>query len=96
MQTLKKIKLYDDYMMMNYSVKLNNFTEQIINLFQIINYNELLKELCNKYRIILQKISKESKIDIKPEILTPLLDKLIQNKNIIYSICPGKEDMKVL
>jgi phosphomevalonate kinase len=28
-------------------------------------------------------------VDIEPEILTPLLDKLISNQKIIYSICPG-------
>ena len=84
--TKKNKDLYDDELFS----KLNDFNEQIINLFtNNINNNELLKELCKNYRIILQKISKESKIDIEPEILTPLLDKLIQNKNIIYSICPG-------
>ena len=28
-------------------------------------------------------------MDIEPRILTPLLDDLINNENIIYAICPG-------
>ena len=69
---------------------LNDINEKIINIF-INNLDDslLLKELCKKYRNILRLISKESKVDIEPELLTPLLDKLISNEKIIYSICPG-------
>ena len=82
----KKDQLYDDELF----TELNNINEQIINLFiKDINNNELLKELCKKYRSVLRRISKESNVDIEPEILTPLLDKLINNQKIIYSICPG-------
>ena len=49
----------------------------------------LLKENCIKYRSILRKISEESKVDIEPNILTPLLDDLINLNDIIYAICPG-------
>jgi len=82
----KKNILYDDELF----TKLNDINEQIINLFfNNINNFELLKELCKNYRDILRQISYESNVDIEPQILTPLLDKLISNKNIIYSICPG-------
>jgi phosphomevalonate kinase len=82
----KKEQLYDDELF----TELNDINEKIINLFiNDINNNELLKELCKKYRSVLRKISKESNVDIEPEILTPLLDKLINNQKIIYSICPG-------
>ena len=82
----KKNNLYDDELFS----KLNDINEQIINIvFNNINNCELLKELCKKYRGILRLISTESKVDIEPKILTPLLDKLIDSKNIIYSICPG-------
>ena len=83
----KKIKnLFDDELFS----KLNDINEQIINLFiNNINNNELLKDLCKKYRNILRLISEESKVEIEPKILTPLLDKLIDNKKIIFSICPG-------
>ena len=82
----KNKNLYDDELFSS----LNKINEQIINLFiNNINDNELLKDLCKKYRNILRLISKESKVDIEPEILTPLLDKLISKENIIYSICPG-------
>ena len=82
----KNKNLYDDELF----TKLNDINEQIIKIFinNIIN-NELLKELCIKYRKILRAISEESKVDIEPKILTPLLDKLIDNKKIIFSICPG-------
>ena len=82
----KKEQLYDDELFS----ELNNINEQIINLFiNDVNNNELLKELCKKYRGVIRKISKESNVDIEPEILIPLLDKLINNPKIIYSICPG-------
>ena len=82
----KKEQLYDDELF----TELNDINEQIINLFiNDIHNNELLKELCKKYRGVLRKISKESNVDIEPEILTPLLDKLINNQKVIYSICPG-------
>ena len=83
----KKInKLYDDELF----TSLNNINEKIINIFlNNINDNILLKDLCKKYRNILRLVSKESKVDIEPEILTPLLDKLIDKEKIIYSICPG-------
>ena len=82
----KNNKLYDDELFS----RLNDINEQIINLFiNNINDNKLLKDLCKKYRNILRLISKESKVEIEPEILTPLLDKLISNENIIFSICPG-------
>ena len=82
----KKELLFDDELF----TELNDINEQIINIFiNNINNNELLKELCKKYRSVLRKISKESNVDIEPEILTPLLDKLINNQKIIYSICPG-------
>ena len=48
-----------------------------------------MKDLCIKYRAILREISKESKVDIEPQILTPLLDELIKSDKIIYAICPG-------
>jgi phosphomevalonate kinase len=84
---IKKInKLYDDELFSN----LNDINEQIINIFiNNLNNKILLKELCKKYRNILRLISKESKVDIEPEILTPLLNSLIFNEKIIYSICPG-------
>jgi phosphomevalonate kinase len=86
----KKTKqLYDDELFTN----LNMINEQIINIFtqnlNNINNNNLLIDLCKKYRQTLRLISEESKVDIEPKILTSLLDKLIDNKNIIYSICPG-------
>ena len=82
----KKDHLYDDELF----TSLNDINEQIITLFlNNIKDNEKLKDLCKKYRNILRLISKESKVDIEPEILAPLLNKLISNKNIIYSICPG-------
>ena len=37
----------------------------------------------------MRKISEESKVDIEPGILTPLLDNLIKLDDIIYAICPG-------
>ena len=49
----------------------------------------LLKQLCIRYRTILREISQQSKVDIEPKILTPLLDNLIKNDKIIYAICPG-------
>ena len=86
MQILKKDNLYDDELF----TSLNDINEKIINWFlKSKKDNELLKDLCKKYRNILRKISQESKVDIEPEILTPLLNKLISNENIIYSICPG-------
>ena len=82
----KRINLFDDELFS----KLNDINEQIINLFiNNINNNELLKDLCKQYRNILRLISEESNVEIEPKILTPLLDKLIDNKNIIFSICPG-------
>lgn len=82
----KTNKLYDDELFSN----LNDINEQIINIFiNNLNNKMLLKELCKKYRNILRLISKESKVDIEPEILTPLLNRLIFNEKIIYSICPG-------
>ena len=84
---IKKInKLFDDELFSN----LNDINEQIINIFMNnLNNKILLKKLCKKYRDILRLISKESKVDIEPEILTPLLNKLIISEKIIYSICPG-------
>ena len=83
----KKDKLFDDDLFS----QLNALNEKIINLFLNNSNidNSLIKELCNKYRIILRKISEESKVDIEPGILTPLLDNLIKLDDIIYAICPG-------
>ena len=83
----KKDKLFDDDLFS----QLNALNEKIINLFLNNSNidNSLIKELCIKYRIILRKISEESKVDIEPEILTPLLDNLIKLDDIIYAICPG-------
>ena len=83
----KKDKLYDDDLFS----QLNEINEKIINFFlndSNLN-NSLNKELCIEYRTILRKISEESKVDIEPSILTPLLDNLIKLDNIIYAICPG-------
>ena len=83
----KKDKLYDDDLFS----QLNETNEKIINFFlndSNLN-NSLIKELCIEYRAILRKISEESKVDIEPSILTPLLDNLIKLDNIIYAICPG-------
>ena len=83
----KKDKLYDD----DFFTQLNEINEKIINSFfndSNLN-NSLIKELCIEYRTILRKISEESKVDIEPSILTPLLDNLIKLDNIIYAICPG-------
>ena len=83
----KKDKLFDDDLFN----QLNALNEKIINLFLNNSNidNSLIKELCIKYRIILRKISEESKVDIEPGILTPLLDNLIKLDDIIYAICPG-------
>ena len=83
----KKEKLYDDDLFS----QLNELNEKIINTFlnDSNTNNSLIKELCIKYRTILRKISEESKVDIEPTILTPLLDDLIKLDNIIYAICPG-------
>ena len=83
----KKEKLYDDDLFS----QLNEINEKIINTFlnDSNTNNSLIKELCIKYRTILRKISEESKVDIEPTILTPLLDDLIKLDNIIYAICPG-------
>ena len=83
----KKDKLFDDDLFS----QLNALNEKIINLFLNNSNidNSLIKELCIKYRIILRKISDESKVDIEPGILTPLLDNLIKLDDIIYAICPG-------
>ena len=83
----KKDKLFDDDLFS----QLNALNEKIINLFLNNSNidNSLIKELCIKYRIILRKISEESKVDIEPGILTPLLDNLIKLDDIIYAICPG-------
>ena len=82
----KNKQLFDDKLFS----ELNNLNEQIINVFiNNINNDELLIDLCKKYRNYLRLISTESNVDIEPKQLTPLLDKLISNKNIIYSICPG-------
>ena len=83
----KKEKLYDDDLF----IQLNKLNEKIINTFlnDSNTNNSLIKELCIKYRTILRKISEESKVDIEPTILTPLLDDLIKLDNIIYAICPG-------
>ena len=83
----KKDKLFDDDLFS----QLNALNEKIINLFLNNSNidNSLIKELCIKYRIILRKISGESKVDIEPGILTPLLDNLIKLDDIIYAICPG-------
>ena len=83
----KKEKLYDDELFS----QLNEINEKIINFFLNDlneNYNSL-KELCIKYRTFLRKINEESKVDIEPKILTPLLDNLIKLDDIIYAICPG-------
>ena len=83
----KKDKLYDDDLFS----QLNETNEKIINFFlndSNLN-NSLIKELCIEYRTILRKISEESKVDIEPSILTPLLDNLIKLDNIIYAISPG-------
>ena len=83
----KKDKLFDDDLFS----QLNALNEKIINLFLNNSNidNSLIKELCIKYRIILRKISEESKVGIEPGILTPLLDNLIKLDDIIYAICPG-------
>ena len=83
----KKDKLFDDDLFN----QLNALNEKIINLFLNNSNidNSLIKELCIKYRIILRKISEESKVGIEPGILTPLLDNLIKLDDIIYAICPG-------
>ena len=83
----KKDKLFDDDLFS----QLNALNEKIINVFLNNSNidNSLIKELCIKYRIILRKISDESKVDIEPGILTPLLDNLIKLDDIIYAICPG-------
>ena len=83
----KKDKLFDDDLFS----QLNALNEKIINVFLNNSNidNSLIKELCIKYRIILRKISEESKVDIEPGILTPLLDNLIKLDDIIYAICPG-------
>ena len=82
-----KDKLFDDDLFS----QLNELNEKIINTFlnDSNTNNSLIKELCIKYRTILRKISEESKVDIEPTILTPLLDDLIKLDNIIYAICPG-------
>jgi len=85
----KKNKLYDDELF----TQLNELNENIINII-LNDFNKdkdyiLLKENCIKYRSILRKISEESKVDIEPKILTPLLDDLINLNDIIYAICPG-------
>ena len=85
----KKNKLYDDELFTH----LNELNENIINII-LKDFNKdkdyiLLKENCIKYRSILRKISEESKVDIEPKILTPLLDDLINLNDIIYAICPG-------
>ena len=84
---IKKEKLYDDSLFS----QLNELNEKIINIFlnDINKDSKTLKENCIKYREILRKITEESKVDIEPRILTPLLDDLINNENIIYAICPG-------
>ena len=83
----KKDKLFDDDLFS----QLNALNEKIINVFLNNSNidNSLIKELCIKYRIILRKISEESKVGIEPGILTPLLDNLIKLDDIIYAICPG-------
>ena len=78
-------ELFDDKLFS----KLNLICEDIISIFQNKKDFNLLKENCIKYRKILQEISKESKVDIEPDLLTKLLDELISMENIIYSICPG-------
>ena len=85
----KKNKLYDDELF----TQLNELNENIINII-LKDFNKdkdyiLLKENCIKYRSILRKLSEESKVDIEPNILTPLLDDLINLNDIIYAICPG-------
>lgn len=84
----KKEKLYDDELFSN----LNEINEKIINNFMDESKEDnylLLKQLCIRYRTILREISQQSKVDIEPRILTPLLDNLIKNDKIIYAICPG-------
>lgn len=49
----------------------------------------ILKQLCMEYRNKLKEISKETKVDIEPLVLSSLLDDLIESNQIIYAICPG-------
>ena len=83
----KKEKLFDDELF----TELNETNEKIIDIFLsgLNNVDTPLKVLCEKYRTLIRKISEESNVEIEPKILTPLLDCLIQNDNIIYANCPG-------
>ena len=84
----KTNKLFDDELFS----ELKKINEKIIEIF-LFGLNKdnvlLLKEYCEKYRAIIRKISEESNVEIEPKILTPLLNDLIENTNIIYANCPG-------
>jgi phosphomevalonate kinase len=48
-----------------------------------------MKEQNNRHRILQQKFSKLTKVEIEPEDLRTLLDNLQHINNVVYVICPG-------
>jgi len=48
-----------------------------------------LKALCKELRKGVQLLSKESQIEIEPEILTGLMDNLLLESEILFTVCPG-------
>ena len=67
-------------------MSINNITEEE---FYQMKLNDKLKEKCLELRKKLKALTKASETDIEPDELTTLLDRLLEEKNILFAVIPG-------
>ncbi len=89
-------EIFDDDLFQN----INRINLELIKQFENLNYSSieefsksqeknLIKELCYELRNYIKKLSNNSGVEIEPDVLTQLLDSLMDNDIIITGICPG-------
>ena len=45
--------------------------------------------MCYNYRSVLKNIGRDTKVEIEPDLVTVLLNYLMEDENIVYGISPG-------
>ena len=81
-------EIFDDELFSELNKVNNDLIAEFLTKEKALNLPKL-KELSQEYRLVVQKISEASSVEIEPKALRPLLDSLKNEENILYAICPG-------
>lgn len=87
----KKVETFDDDVFQ----KINEINNEIIQIFlqEEFKTNDnvfiKLKEKCFELRKNIKILSKACGVEIEPDILTNLMDRLLSMEDIIFAVCPG-------